>query len=134
MTISSIITFAAKAAGISPSLLFAICMVESNLQPRNNFKDRYHSSYGLAQLQLPTAREVIPYIDALALQQPQVNLYIAARVLKKKLDLYGPYFGIAAYNSGSPKFRNNKLINLNYLDKVLFVLYNKLDEEIQKAR
>lgn len=120
MTLTSILSIAAHKVGISASLLTSVCMVESGLRSVNNFTDNYHSSHGICQIQLPSAREIIPYVDALALQQHSVNSYIAARILKRKIRKYGLELGIASYNSGSPKYtKSGVLINQAYVQNVL---------------
>lgn len=124
MNITSVIIIAANKVGVSASLLLSICTVESGLRPVNNFTDHGGGSFGICQVQNSTAREIVPWADRLALQQPELNAYIAATVLKKKINKYGEVLGIASYNSGSPKFLNGVLRNKKYVDKVQKLRYN----------
>lgn len=119
----------AKVVHINAHLVISICTIESNLTNTNNFNDRLAPSLGICQLHLETAREQIPYIDSLALQQPQVNILVAAKYLKKQLKRYDGNIehAIAAYNYGSVKIVKGEYINNNYVDNVLLVLYTKME-------
>ena len=94
-----IIVAAAKAAGVSPALLFGICMAESSLRPDaigDNGK-----SIGLCQVQIDTAK----YIDRRftdktgcghnlgfskqCLLDPKINAQVAAKYLKYQMKRYG---------------------------------------------
>lgn len=108
-----LITRIAIKVGIESSLLLAVANVESNVKIVNYFNDN-HSSYGIMQVELRTAREILPFVDSIALQQPEVNIYVAAKYLKKMQDRYGYIKGISAYNAGRP-IESNK----NYVKKVL---------------
>ncbi len=118
----------AKSVGISGQLLLAVCSVETNLRNVNNFADHHEGtqgSYGVCQLSLDTARQISPNIDMLALQQPKVNIRIAARYLQKLIQKYGNMLdAIAAYNAGCVKLRRGEYVNKKYVDKVAFVYYN----------
>lgn len=117
----------AKIVHVNASLVISICTVESNLTNTNNFNDRLGPALGLCQLHLITAREQIPYVDSLALQQPRVNILVAAKYIKKQLVRYNGNItdAIASYNYGSVKMVNGEYINNNYVDNVLWVLYTK---------
>ncbi len=113
----------ANSVGISPFLLLSICQVETGIRVLNNYSDG--GSYGVAQLQLKTARSIMPKVDILALQQPSVNVTIAAKYLKSLLNKYNndEWKAIAAYNAGSLRYKNGMLINKKYVDKVKKVYY-----------
>lgn len=114
----------ANTVGVSPMLLLSICQVETGMKVLNNYTDG--GSYGVAQLQLKTARTIVPRVDILALQQPSVNVMIAAKYLKSLLNKYGndEWKAVAAYNAGSLKYKNGVLINKKYVDKVKKVYYH----------
>jgi soluble lytic murein transglycosylase-like protein len=113
-------TAIAGKVGVSVSLLLAICTQESGLRNVNNFNDPRGGSHGQCQLNHKTAKMLVPYSDMLALQQPKFNVYVAALYLKKLEDKYlYPALVIAAFNSGTPKYKNNELINQKYVASVL---------------
>ena len=105
--------------GVEASILLAICSVESDLRNTINYQDGKYNSYGVCQVQRRTAQGIKPHLDAISLMIPEVNIEIAAIYLKQRIDKYGTLKGIAAYNSGSPKYKNNELINKEYVNKVL---------------
>lgn len=109
----------ANKVGVNSLMLVSICNVETGIKNVNNYKDHHGPSYGVAQLKLSTARSVEPMVDVLALQQPMVNVTVAAKLLKKLDKKYGnKKYVIAAYNAGSVRYKNGKLINKKYVDKV----------------
>lgn len=113
-------TSIALKVGVSTSLLLAVCTQESGLRTLNNWKDPNGGSHGTCQLNHKTAKMLVPYSDMLALQQPKFNVYVAALYLKKLEDKYlYPALVVAAFNSGSPKYKNNELINKKYVASVL---------------
>lgn len=114
----------ANKVGVSPFLLLSICQVETGMKVLNNYADG--GSYGVAQVQLKTARSIVPNVDILALQQPEVNVLVAAKYLKSLLNKYNndEWKAIAAYNAGSLRYKNGMLINKKYVDKVKKVYYN----------
>lgn len=124
MNTISIISLAAKKAGIASSLLISLCASETGLKNINNYNDPNGGSFGICQISRAAAREIIPGTSIKDLQDPSINSYIAAMYLKKKIKKYGFSAGIAAYNSGSPKYRNNVLINQKYVYKVQGLMYN----------
>lgn len=124
MNTISIISLSAKKAGIASSLLISLCASETGLKNINNYSDGVAGSFGICQISPAAAREIIPGTSIKDLQDPSINSYIAAMYLKKKIKKYGFSAGIAAYNSGSPKYRNNVLINQKYVYKVQGLMYN----------
>lgn len=127
MNYLEVLTNAAHTYNILPSVLLSICTVESNLQNVVRYNDGAHNSYGICQVQRPTARQMLgEHVDALALFQPRVNALVAAKYLSYQKQRYGNYYeAIAAYNSGTVKYREDgELINKDYLDKVILTWYN----------
>lgn len=124
----------AKTIGVSGQMLLAICTVESNLHNVNNFTDPHHhrpkGSYGACQVSLDVAREINPELDILALQQPNVNIEVAGKYLKKLEIRYGNIFdAVSAYNCGSVrKDLNGQYSNKRYVDKVAAIYYNNTNE------
>jgi hypothetical protein len=119
-----LLTQIANQVGISSSLLLSICTVESNLKNINNYLDNVEPSFGVCQVQLSTARTIMPYVDSLALQRPRINALIAAMYIKRlemKYDLLSEV--VSAYNRGSIKRINGKLSNQKYVDNVLTYYY-----------
>ena len=97
-------------------LLLAICFTETGFNNVNNISDRNGGSYGICQMSLRTARSMNKSIDALALQQPDVNIMISHRYFES---LKAKYKGnvrksISAYNAG-----HYTSTNKTYVDKVI---------------
>lgn len=115
----------ATKVGIKPMLLLSICNVETGLRNINHYQDHHGGSFGIAQVQLQTARTIDRRVDLLALQQPEVNLTIAAKYLKVLSKKYKTDEElIAAYNAGGAYYKNNELINKKYVDCVLNSRYS----------
>lgn len=120
----------ANKVGVNSLLLVSICNVETGMKSVNNYKDHKGPSYGIAQIKLSTARSVEPVVDILALQQPQVNAGVAAKLLKRLEKKYGnKWDAVAAYNAGSLRYKNGVLINKKYVDKVRKNYYH-LDKKL----
>jgi soluble lytic murein transglycosylase-like protein len=120
-----LISVIAKKVGVSASLLLSICTVETGLRNVNNLEDPNGGSYGVCQVSLPAARSVMPYIGILALQQPEVNIEVAALYLKKLQQKYDDniWHSVAAYNAGTPRMVDGVYRNQKYVDKVQKVYY-----------
>lgn len=122
MDIVTLITSAAKAASIAPTLLLAVCHTETGLHNVVSPHDGHSASYGVCQVKLATAREIEPKTRAMDLMRPSVNVRIAAKYLAKQIRRYGGrvHCGVAAYNAGSvrycPRIDNN--YNNGYFKKV----------------
>jgi soluble lytic murein transglycosylase-like protein len=113
---------AAAKAGIELRLLKALCMVESNLNPKAVHKDDGASdSIGLCQLKLETAKLVGYRGKAAGLLVGHINAYYAALYLRRQIVRYQNVVkGISAYNMGSAKvLKNGTLRNAKYVRKVL---------------
>jgi soluble lytic murein transglycosylase-like protein len=114
-----LISTIATKVGISATLLLSICTVETNLRNVNNTTDPHGGSFGICQLNLKTARSIHKYVDRLALQQPQVNIEIAALYLKKLNKKYkNEWHVVAAYNAGKARIENGFYLNQGYVDRV----------------
>lgn len=119
----------ANQVGISSSLLLAICTVESDLRNINNYNDRVEASLGICQVQLTTARSLVPHADRLALQQVEFNLTVAALYIKKLSNKYELIDEIiSSYNMGSVKKINGVYSNQSYVDKALALYYSTYDK------
>jgi hypothetical protein len=126
-----IITKIAHIVGISSSLLYSVCYIETGLRTVNNYADGHGGSYGQCQLNLSTARAQLSYIDLLALQQRSVNYKVAALYLKKLRLKYGNTRDtVAAYNAGTVRIKNNNYTNYVYVDKVMNIYY-KVEDNIE---
>ncbi len=105
--------------GVSASLLLSICTVETGLRNVNNYQDGNGGSFGVCQVSEPVARSFRPHIGRLALQQPEVNIEIAALYLKQLYDKYEhPWHSVAAYNGGKARIVDGVYRNQDYVNKV----------------
>ncbi len=123
-TKTELIAMAYKQAGVlslDPSLVAAVCEQESSWNPNairfeNKFYEHYTEpmnlpeseelqracSYGLMQIMGQVARELGFVENFLVLYDPEVNLYLGCKKLKKCLDSQGRIvrLGLLAYNGG----------------------------------
>lgn len=102
--LAAIIHDEAVRAGLDPELAFRLVQVESNFNPRA------HSSaeaFGLAQVQLGTAKHYDAKITEKDLYLPQKNLRIGFRYLRTLHDRYGNNMRLAllAYNVGPSRLK-----------------------------
>lgn len=82
------------------------------------------ASWGLMQLLLVTAREVMknPDLTITQLTQPRVNIEAGTKFLSQLWSRFGNMSdAIAAYNAGSPRLdkKTGKYVNQEYVDNVL---------------
>lgn len=120
--VSDAIASAAKKADISEDLLSAICWVESRHNPKAvHHDDGGTDSIGLCQIKLATARWMGYRGSAKGLYDPRTNAHFAAQYVKYLLRRHSncAILAISAYNSGTPKYRNGKLINEKYVERVI---------------
>lgn len=123
---------AAKTIGISPSLLIAVCMTETNLKHVDTLNDGPSTSYGVCQIKLETAQfmgkvhkiKKIQSFEPEDMRVLQNNTVTAALYLKYQIDRYEGDVckAIAAYNAGSYKESKDspgKPFNIKYVDKVV---------------
>lgn len=137
---------AAITNGIGAEIIYGVCMAESAM---NQFAVRYEphfkwlwkpreskppgcsmdtevclqrTSLGLMQMMGAVFRE-LGYRGWLTevLSRPDVQIQMGAYFLARKIKKYGLANGIAAYNSGSPRFdkKDGSLINQYYVERVL---------------
>lgn len=126
-----IITEVANQIGISAMLLTSVCTVETGLRNVNNYTDHQGASLGVCQVQLRTARSIKPWLDRLALQQPRVNLELAALYLKQlRMRYKNVWSSVSAYNKGSLVMVEGQYFNQAYVDKVKKVYY-KLEKQYE---
>ncbi len=107
---------ASTALDLPPGLLSALCMVESNHNPNAvHHDDGAHDSIGICQVQYRSAYQVGFRGTVEELQDPKVNIIIAAAILKTQINRYHSVKrGVIAYNIGNAK----NLQTSKYADKV----------------
>lgn len=90
--------------GIDPELGFRLVNLESGFNPRA----RSHAkAYGLAQVQVATARFYEPQITVEQLYEPERNLEIGFRYLRDLLETYGDTrLALLAYNRGPSRINS----------------------------
>lgn len=134
---------AAEYHNIDERLLLSVCKVESNLDPHAYvYRDggRRNHAVGLCQVLVKTASEYVPTKGCGAdfrtkerhptnciLFNPGINAMVAAGYLRKQLDRYPNSVAkaVAAYNAGHVKYRQKRLLNQKYVDRV-FKTYKEL--------
>jgi soluble lytic murein transglycosylase-like protein len=140
-TLDPIIMETSARYGIDPALIKAHIKAESNWDVNASRFEAHKTdaSWGLMQLMLATAREILgkPDLTTTQLIQPRINIDAGAKYLRKQLDRYGGNIksAIAAYNAGSARFdKNGKYVNQSYVDKVLAnqEMYKKLGFAVAK--
>lgn len=124
--------------GLDPDLVEAHVMTESSGKPTarrfemqffNHYiapmkiadedeADGRATSWGLLQIMGQVARELGYQGNWSGLTEPAVNLTYGCKKLAKCYKKYPGDAGIAAYNSGTPRYRDGKLVNQGYVDKV----------------
>ena len=141
-----IIEIRALEYGIDPDLVEALCFVESSFNPKaTRYEPAFFKTYilpmlqrneispveatgratswGLMQLMGQVAREKGFKGQFEELFEPAAGLHWALKHLRHFLDRYPndidqPYLAIAAYNAGSPRYKDGKFVNQQYVDKV----------------
>lgn len=117
----AVVTAAAKAAGVPPALLLAICTVESNLNPHAvNVHDGGSASYGLCQLKVATAKQFDGAATPEMLLEAKDNARIAASFLAFSIGRYQTtQCAVASYNAGSCRRNASGAIrNIKYVRNV----------------
>lgn len=100
------------------NLLKSVCYVESNHNINAiNYNDGHGHSMGVCQIKYKTAKWLGFKGTENQLMRPEVNIYYAAKYLRKNLDRYGGDVkkALIAYNRGNAK----GLTRTKYSDKVL---------------
>ena len=118
-----IIEGAAARYGVDPSLVAAIINWESGFNVgRINVNETHGGfSYGLMQVQLPTARDYIPSMTPDQLMWPETNVDLGTRHFKRMLDRYQAYptqilDALSAYNAGPGNVRPGRsYVNPTYV-------------------
>ncbi len=111
---------------IEPAWIKAHIKQESNWDVNASRFEAHKSdaSWGLMQLLLATAREVLrnPELTITQLTQPRVNIEAGTKFLAQLWTRFGNMSdAIAAYNAGSPRLdkKTGKYVNQEYVDNVL---------------
>ena len=120
---------------VEPALVKAHIRQESNWDVNASRYEAHKgdASWGLMQLLLATAREVLgsPSLTTTQLIQPRVNIEAGTKFIADNWRRWGNIRdAIAAYNAGSPRIdsKTGKYINQDYVDKVTkyYNLYKEL--------
>jgi soluble lytic murein transglycosylase-like protein len=109
-SILTTISLAAQLSGAPVEALTAICFQESSLEANIVVKnDGSSSSYGLCQVKLGTAQDVLKGVGSANLLDPFLNAFIAGKYLRKLLKRYNGNLDCAvnAYNTGARKTKCN---------------------------
>jgi len=112
------------------ALVKAIMRKESNFNPKAHRKTEKEDSYGLMQLNWPTAT-ALGYVGARdGLFDPRTNINLACKLLRELMQRYPANIMdvIAAYNAGSVRYLKSAplYINSGYVTDVYarYLLYN----------
>ena len=124
-TLDPIINEMGKKYNIEPALIKAVIKTESNWDV-NAARYEVHktdSSWGLMQLMLATARNILGIKDLTTTQiiNPRTNIEAGTKLLAENINRFGNMRdAIAAYNAGSPRLdkKTGKYVNAAYVDKV----------------
>jgi len=94
----------AQREGLDPELAFRLVNVESRFNPRAQSNA---GAYGLAQVQVATAKFYDPEITEERLYEPELNLQIGFRYLRDLIETYAGDIKMAllAYNRGPTRVR-----------------------------
>ena len=126
-----LINTVAKTVGVSPALLVAICMTETNLRNVHVMNDGGSPSYGVCQVKLETAqfmgkvfkKKKVQAYTSEDMKKVEKNLKVAALYVKYQINRYDGDLckAVAAYNAGS--FRESsryegRPFNWKYVEKV----------------
>ncbi len=105
MEVTTSIIAAAKAVGLSPVVLLAICFQESSFRNVVSPEDGGSASFGVCQLKLNTAREFNSELLPTQLLDVAINSLLAAQYLKWQLERYDGHLwcAVEAYNKGHAK-------------------------------
>lgn len=126
-----LLTQTAKMVGISPQLLIAICMTETNLKHVHTPNDGATTSYGVCQVKLETAQFMgkvhkkpqLVVFTSNDMKDVKKNMKVAALYVKYQIERYDGDLckAVAAYNAGrfkeSTKYPG-KPFNWKYVEKV----------------
>lgn len=132
----SYIYTAAKLANIEPEIIAAHIMQESSYNPNAVHKDLDGvSSYGLMQVRLDTARNMLnePKLTPEQLSHPKINILAGAKYIQQsRIKWPNIKDSIAAYNAGKPRknsagqYVNSKgVTNVQYYVDRVYGFYQK---------
>lgn len=125
-TLDPIINEMGQKYSVDPALIKAHIKAESNWDV-NASRYEVHkedASWGLMQLMLATAREILKQPDMTTTQliNPRVNIEAGTAYIARQMKRYGGNVknAISAYNAGTAKMKSgtNDFINQAYVDKV----------------
>jgi len=134
-TLEPIIIEMGKKYNVEPALIKAHIKAESNwdINASRYEAHKKDASWGLMQLLLATAREVLGNSNLTTTQliQPRVNIEAGTKFIRQNINRWGNLRdAIAAYNAGSPRLnkKTGKYVNAPYVDKVYnsYLMYKKL--------
>lgn len=124
-TLEPIINEMGAKYNVEPALIKATIKQESNWDVNASRYEAHKAdaSWGLMQLLLVTAREVLgnPNLTTTQLVQPRVNIEAGTKFISQLQSRFGNMRdAIAAYNAGSPRLMpgTKKYINQDYVDRV----------------
>ncbi len=96
--LASLVYDVALSEGIDPELAFRLVHLESRFRPRATSSA---AAYGLAQVQVGTAKFYKPDVTVEMLYEPETNLRIGFRYLRDLMERYGDVkLALLAYNRG----------------------------------
>jgi len=137
-----LLTQTAKMVGVSPQLLIAICMVETDLRHINTPNDGATTSYGVCQVKLETAHFMgrvynKPYLlnfTSKDISDLENNIKVAALYIKYQINRYNGDLckAVAAYNAGSFKESTaypRRPVNWRYVKKV----QDRIDQKFKSS-
>jgi soluble lytic murein transglycosylase-like protein len=133
-TLEPIVTEMGIKYNVEPALIKAHIKQESNWDVNASRFEAHKgdASWGLMQLLLSTAREVLGNSNLTTTQliQPRVNIEAGTKFIAQLQRRFGNMRdAIAAYNAGSPRLgKDGKYVNQDYVDKVTknYELYKTL--------
>lgn len=124
-TLDPIINEMSQKYGIEPAWIKAHIKAESNWDVNASRFEAHKTdaSWGLMQLMLATAREVLgdPNLTTTQLINPRTNIEAGTKFLSQLWRRFGNMRdAIAAYNAGSPRLNKTtgKYVNADYVDKI----------------
>lgn len=122
MDMVTVITLAAKSAGVPAGLLLAVCTTETHLRNVISQHDGHSASIGVCQVKLATARMFSKRVTQYQLWDPRANARFAALYLAKQLKRYPSIeCAVTAYNRGSVDIKISTC-NTKYSSKVMKAL------------
>ena len=101
--LASLVYDIALSEGLDPELAFRLVHVESRFRPRATSTAE---AYGLAQVQIGTAKYYVSGVTVEMLYEPETNLRIGFRYLRDLMERYGDVkLALLAYNRGPSRIQ-----------------------------